>query len=285
MAFTSDRLVDQITLKGSLPEGRFTDQELLDLAYDCLLSELVPAVLATREDYWVTYKDYTITANQAAYALPTRALNGIVREVKLLDGTCVEDLDRIDLEDVTSTQTGSPCAFYVQGNYLYLYPTPSATADTLRVHYFARPSKLVPVSECARITAINSNTVTVSIPSGWTTADTFDIIRGRAHFDALAIDQTASSVANGEITFASAVPSELQVGDYVTLAEETCFPSIPPEGHVVLIQSAVTAALESLGDPAAATSAAKTQALLASFKAILSTRIQGEPKALGKRLL
>lgn len=284
MAFTTDRLVDQITLKGSLPEGRFTDQELLDLAYDCLLSEIVPAVLLTREDFWVTYKDYTITASQSAYAIPTRALNGVVREVKLIDGSSVEDIDRIDLEEVTTTQEGSPCAFYVRGNYLTLYPTPSTTTGTLRVHYFTRPSKLVPVSECACITAINGSMVTVSIPSGWTTADTFDLVRGRAHFDALDIDLTASSVANGQITFSS-VPTELQVGDYVTLAEETCFPSLPPEGHVVLIQSAVTAALESLGDPAAATSAAKTAALSASFKAILSTRIQGEPKALGKRLL
>jgi hypothetical protein len=249
------------------------------------LSEIVPVVLATREDYFVTYKDYTITANQAAYALPTRALNGVVREVKLIESSSVKDLDRIDLEDVKTTRADSPCSFYVQGNYLNLYPTPSATTGTLRVYYFARPSKLVPVSECARITAINSNTVSVTIPTGWSTSDSFDLVRGRAHFDTLSIDLSASSVANGEIAFTTDVPTELQVGDYVTLSEETCFPTLPPEGHVPLVQSAVTAALESIGDPAAATSAAKTSALLANFKAILSTRIQGETKQLGKRLL
>lgn len=285
MAFDTTRLVNQINIKGSLPEGRFEDQELLDFAYDSMLSEVVPTILMTREDYFVTYKDYTITASQAGYTIPTRALNGIVREVKLVRGTQVIDLERIDLEKISSTQTGTPNSFYVAGTYVYLYPTPATTEDTLRIYYFMRPSKFVPTSECARITAINGNTCSITIPTGWDTSDTFDLVRGRAHFDPLAIDLEASSVSGGAITFTSTVPSELQVGDYVTLAEETCFPQLPPEGHVPLVQSAVTSALESIGDPNAATSASKTQALLERFRGVLSTRVHGAPKALGRRLL
>lgn len=288
MSFNSTRIVEQMKLKGSLPEGRFEDQELLDFAYDSLLSEVVPAVLAAREDYYVTYTDYSITANQAEYAIPTRALNGVVREVKVVRtaDSSVLDLDRIDLEDVATTQTGDPWAFYTSGNNLVLYPTPQTTVDTLRVWYFIRPSKLVETSAVAAITAINTgtNTITVTIPTGWSTSNTFDLIRGRAHFDVLSKDLTASAVGAGAITLSS-LPSGLVVGDYVALAEETCFPLLPVEGHVALIQSAVTAALESMGDPSAANSAAKTQALLKSFNAILTTRVQGEPKALGKRLL
>jgi len=73
------------------------------------------------------------------------------------------------------------------------------------------------------------------------------------------------------------------VGDYIALAEETCFPFLPPEGHVTLMQSAATACLESIGDPAAANSAAKTTLLLENFKRVLCVRVQGET-ALGTPL-
>ena len=182
MAFDTTRLIAQVNIKGSIPEGRFTDQELLNLGYDCLLSEVVPVVLATNEDYYVTSLDLAITAGQAAYVTPSRALDGALREVKLIRGTRVIDLERMDLEAVRSTATGYPYAFYTAGNSVYLYPTPSTTQDTLRLYYNVTPSRLVPVAECARITAISTNTVTVTAPAGWTTANTFDLVRGRAPF-------------------------------------------------------------------------------------------------------
>jgi len=285
MTFNATRLVDQITLKGSLPDGRFTDQELLDLAYDSLLSEIVPMVLEAREDYFVTYKDLSITANVGAYAVPTRALNGVLREVKLIRGTNILNLERKDLEEITTSTTGTPTSFYVMGNDIILDPTPDTTADTLRLYYFIRPSRIVTVAECGRITAIVGNTVSITIPTGWTTANTFDLVRGKAHFDVLAIDLEASSVAAGEVAFTSTVPTSLAVGDYVTLANETCFPFLPPEGHVALVQSAVTSALESIGDPAAGVSAQKAEMLKKTFQTVLKTRIQGEVKTLGAQML
>lgn len=284
MAFDATRIVDQMNIKGSLPSGRFEDQELLDFAYDSLLSELVPAVLLARENFFVTTADYTITADQAAYVLPGRALNGIIREVKLVDGTTVTDLARMDVEDVTTTVTGTPHSFYVLGSSIYLYPTPSTTTGTLRVYYPIRPSRLVEVTACGRITAINGLVVSLTIPTGWTTTNTFDLVRGRAHFDILSTDLTASSVAGGSITL-SAVPTTLAVGDYICLAEESCFPLLPPEGHVALVQCAVAAALESMGDPTSGVAATKAAKLRDDFVNVLKTRVQGAPKPLGKPLL
>jgi len=285
MAFDTTRLVAQINLLGSIPEGRFTDQELLDIAYNSLISEIVPLVILTREDFFLTPTDFAITANDAAVLIPSRALNGVVREVKRIVGDEVQDFRRMDLEDVRTKATGQPRAFYLQGNELILYPTPSETLGTLRVWFSIRPSKLVPVNECGRITAISSNTVSLTIPSTWTTSETFDLVRGRAHFDILGFDLSATSVGGGQITFTADVPAALRVGDYVSLAEECCFPLLPAEGHVALVQSAVTTALESIGDPASQKSAGKTRVLLDSFRAVLSTRVVGAPKALGRRLL
>lgn len=284
MSFDTTRLVSQINIKGALPEGRFTDQELLDLAYDCLLSEIVPLVLEAREDYLVSSKDFTITASQAAYVIPNRALNGILREVKIIDGTNTSNLPRINLNDIKTSTTGTPTHFYTQGNSLYLYPTPDTTQYTLRMYYFIRPSRLVSVAECARITAISTNTLTVTLPTGWTTANV-DLVRGKAHFDILDIDLAVSSSSATTIVLTASPPSTLAVGDYVTLAEETCFPFLPPEGHVALVQCAVTSALEALGDSSSATSAAKAEMLKTKFANILKTRVEGEAKSLGTRLL
>jgi len=283
MPFDTTRLAQQVKLKGSLPGGRFTDQELLDFAYDALLSEICPAVLAAREEYFVVTHDYALVAGQASYALPSRAMSGVIREVKLLRDTDIIDLPRVALDEITTVASGQPSRWYVQGNHIVLDPTPD-TALTLRCWWYLRPSRLVPTAECAVITAVGASSVTVAIPTGWTAANTFDLIRGRAPYDLLRLDLAASSAAAGVITFTTSVPTTVSVGDYVALAGESCFPALPEEGHVALVQSTITAALESMGDPTAQLSAQKTAALLERFRATISRRFDGGPKTFGRPL-
>jgi hypothetical protein len=282
--FDSTRFIAQVNIKGSLPEGRFTDQEILDIGYDCLLSEITPMVLECREEFLVTYVDTAIVANQAAYPIPSRALNGVLREVKKISGNNVIDLDKMIIDDITDLSTGSPIGFFISGNNINLYPTPSSAVDTLRLYYFIRPSKLVPTSECARITGIAGNDLSVTIPATWTTANTFDLVRGKAHFDVLGMDLAATTLSGGVITMTANVPTTLAIGDYITLADETCFPFLPPEAHTPLVQAVVTSCLESMGDPNGANAAAKTTMLMDKLKSVLKLRVQGECN-LGIRLL
>lgn len=287
MAFDTARLVEQIKIKGCLPTGRFEDQELLDIAYDVMLSEMVPDIIGIREEYFVKTHDAAIIAAQSDYQIHYRAIGGTLREVKVINGSDVTNIERTDVERIRNVTTGTPEYFYVLGNDLILFPTPASTSGTLRQYYYIRPSKFVPVSETGAITAINTatNTVTLTIPTGWTTANTFDLVRGRAHYDIMSIDLAASAVSGSTITFTSSLPASLVVGDYVTLSQETCFPFMPSEGHVALIQSSVAAVLESMGDPAAPAVAQKAQMLKDNFKKVLGVRIQGAPKRLQTRVL
>lgn len=280
MTFNTTRLVEQINLKGSLPQGRFETQEILDVAYDVLLSEVTPYMISQREEYYVRKTTEAITASQAEYGFPTRALGQALREVQIIKGTVVVDVDRIDLEEITSTAEGEPNEFYVMGNSIYLYPTPNVSQNTLQMYYFFRPSKLVPVNECAYISAIDTgtNTLTVSAPTDWTTADTFDLIQGRDGFKVRSFDLTASAVSTSSITL-SELPSGLQVGDYVALSGESCFPFLPTEGHQLLVYKTVAALLESIGDTANAASADKRGLMIqAQLDNLFGTRIQGAPK-------
>ena len=287
MAFDTTHLVTQITQVGCLPTGRFNTQAILDIAYDCMLSQIIPEVIKIREEYYVKHADSSITIAKVAYPIVSRAMAGILREVKVISGSTIKDLIRVDLQDIDEVRTGTPDSFYVEGNDLMLYPTPSATAGTLRQYYFIRPSKFVPVTETAMITAINTatKTVTVTIPTGWTTASIFDLVKGTAHYDIIDFDLTASSVGAGVIIFSATLPTSLVVGDYVCLAGESSFPFLPQEGHAALVQMSAASALESMGDPAAVNVATKGVALKETFKSLMALRIQEAPKQLGTRLL
>lgn len=288
MAFDTTRLVQQITLKGALPDGYFADQELLNIAYDVLLSEIVPLVLSKREEYYVKEADYAITANKARYEIPTRAIGNQLREVKWITSTTQWHIDRIDPRYTYRTDSGTPYRFYVQNNDIVLWPTPSTTQDTLRLTYFFRPSKLVPVSETAQVTVINGSVITLSsIPSGWTASDLFDITKGSGGYENLGFDLAVSSVDtnSNEITFTSTLPSTLAVGDWVSLAEETAWPYIPREAQIALIQGSVAGCLESLGDPAYAVSAQKFEQQKAILEKMLAIRIEGQMKSFKTRVL
>lgn len=286
MAFDTSRLLDQIKLKGSIPQGRFSDQEILDVAYDSMLHTIAPFVVSMRENYYVYSADTTLVANQSKYLVPERSVGQSLREVKLIRGNIVYDLDRISLEDVRTTIASTPRGFYLENNSIVLYPTPSA-ADTLRMFYFMRPSKLVPVTECAQITAIDTgtNTLTVTAPSTWSTSDTFDLIDSKSGYRVLSTDLTASAVSTTSITLSS-LSSDLAVGDYVALAGETCFPFIPREYHGLLVHTTIAELLESIGDREGLKIAlARVDSIKRDLMTFAATRVEGAPKKIFTPLL
>lgn len=284
--FNTTRLIDQVTLKGSLPDGRFTDQEILDLASDALISEIAPMLVASREEYYVTTKDYTITADQANYAIPYRAMGATLREVKLVLNGRQTDLIRFDPEDVEQLESGEVQGFYLQGNNVVLVPTPSSNQGTLRLTYFLRPSSLVPVTECAQITAIAGQVLTITTPTGWTTSNTFDIIQGSSGYVLKGADFTASAVGASNITLVETLPTDVTVGDYICLAGESCFPHIPADAHQLLAHLTVVACLESLGDQTnLAVAVQRADSLRKAFTMLLSNRVQGAPRKFTSALI
>ena len=289
MAFDTTRLLAQIKLKGAIPEGRFTDQEILDVAYDVMLHNVAPWCVSNREEYYVYLTSTSIVGSQAAYPLPTRSLGMALREAQIVRNTTVFNLERMDLEEQASNLKGRPERFFVQNNEVILYPEPDVSQYTLKLYYFLRPSKLVPVSEGAQITAIDTGTgvLTAAGPSGWTTGDTFDLVKGTSGFKTYSdgMDLTASAVSTSSLTFSS-LPSTLAVGDYINLAEESCFPFIPTEAHGLLVHACAAELLESIGDREGFKIAeARVSKIKSDLETLFSTRIQGAPKDLFTPLL
>jgi hypothetical protein len=251
-----------------------------------LISVIAPAIVGAREEYYLVDEDQTVTASQAAYPIPYRALGMAIRELKVVRGTQIVDLYRMDPEDVQNTSTGTSEGFYLKGNSVVLYPTPDATGDTLRVTYCIRPSTLVPVTGCAIITAISTNTATCTPPTTWTTANTFDLVQGKSGFSVKGLDLSASAVNAGSIVLTATPSSTLAVGDYVALAGESCFPHIPAEAHQLLVHLTVAACLESIGDAEGqARAEATAKRLQDAFTILMTNRVQGAPRRFNSRLL
>lgn len=282
MAFATDLLLDQIKMKATLPDGRYTDAEILSIAYDVLLSQMVPLILSLKEEYYVRSQSQNITSTISNYAIPYRAYGLALREVKKIVNNQVIDLDRIDPTAIATTQSGNPTSFYLEGQDVVLYPTPSTTQDTLKLSYFVTPSKPVTLTEAAAITAIDTVTgiVTATPPATYTTSVLYDLVSKQNGHKSLVIDLTASAVSATTITFAAAdLPSALAVGDYVCLAQQAPYLQMPDSGFGLMVQMVANELLEDLGDTTALQiGQGKAEQLKAAFVSSLSARVIGAPK-------
>lgn len=278
MALDTSRFLSQVQLKGAIPTGRFSDTEILDIAYDVLLSEAQPFLISLREEFYVKKSTQATVAGTASYVINPRATGMALRELKYSESGNIVDLARIDPTTVNDTQTGIPHSFYLEGVNIILYPTP-LNAGTLTQTYFQRVGKPVAVADAAQITAIDRNTgiITATVPSTWTTANTFDAIASVNGNDTLAKDLVASAVSTSAMTFtASDLPSSLIVGDYIALSGETPYIQVPDDAIPMVQHMVVAELLENMGSQQElAVAQAKVEKMKIALVRILSDRVRG----------
>jgi len=286
MTYTTSDLLTSIHNRGNIPSTTNdtnvnSSNNLLNIATEQLHTKLYPIIQSTREEFYVTRKDFTITASQNEYVIPSRASGLVLRDVQLVTGTDVQSLGIIDSEYITTTSSGNVSGYYLEHNKIILYPTPASTTGTLRVRYYLRPSRLTITSNCGQISSIDTvtNQVVVSaIPSTWAAGTSLDFVQASAPYANLAIDQAATVVSGTTITFAS-LPSTLAVGDWLAPAEYSPIPQLPYEFHAILAQLTVCKVLEAMGDREGATLAFKdVQTDLENMLKLVTPRNQGERK-------
>ena len=240
-AYTTAKFLAAVERRSFAPENQttFDTTDILAIADEVIKSKILPAILKPREEFYATYKDYSITEDQAAYEIPVRAVGMLAREVVVVRDSKITPLARTELDRITSTQStgNAPESFYFRGSDLVLHPIPGSTQDTLRVYYYIRPGELVEAADTAVISAINTttNVVTVNtIPSTWATGNTFDFIRKNGAHDYRGVDYTSTLVSGTDITFSS-LPTGLVVGDYLALEGESSLVQIPPDFQPALV--------------------------------------------------
>lgn len=268
----STELINALKIKGSFPtsDDLFSNDDFLVLFNMQMKVAILPIMLKLNEEYFLQYKDFTISQG-AKYRIPSRAIGTNIRDLKKVDSSGnYTDINRLFEEDRSSGKSG----FYMNRNSVEL--TNDFISDTLRMTYFARPNKLVLTTSCAQITSMDTvlNTVVVSsAPATMSTGVLVDFIQNNNPFDLLSFDQSLVSVS-GTTLEVTALPSGLEVGDWVCIANESPVPLVPEELHPVLVQSALVTTLSSKKDKALEYENKKLTEQIEAVLTMLDPRVQ-----------
>jgi hypothetical protein len=281
-AYTSSDLVSAVKRRAFAPTGQntFPAADILALADEEMETLIVPELMAVREEYFLTFTDYTVTAGQAAYPIPDRAIGMGVREIKLVGASGgFEDLPQIVPESLSSDTTGTPSAFYMRENSIVLWPTPVSTTSTLRVFYCRQQSKLIETSAAAVLSSVVGLTANVNaVPSGWSTSDTFDVIKATGGQEILTQDRAITSVGATSLDFAVALPTTAVAGSYIAKANETPIVQLPKEYRTVLAQAVTVRILKSMRLDGHEDEAKVLGAMMESARRVITPRVVGEPQ-------
>ena len=300
MANTATTLLNQAKVRAGWPTsgGYLSDAEVLSLADDEMLTTMAALLRRAREEFWVTQApDVPVSASSPDVRVPSRALGSALRDVLVVSGGNVWNAPEIAPEEAFRYRSAadgswrSPFAFYCEGSYLKLLPTPTNGNYSIRLKYYRRPSELIEGSTTAgsvttwrvgEIASIADNVVTLKddIPASFTTDEAYDIVDGLSPHDSASDDLSLSSfdTVAKTMTFSDSMASRVKKGDYVTLSGESPVVQLPDALFPLLILATVRSMHVSSNDTA---SAGLAEQLLARKSAAVLPLI--EPRVIGER--
>lgn len=291
-----DEMVADVRSEYITPNSQnlFQDSDIIKHLDKAMRSKIVPLVNSVREEYWVNLFNQPVTG-ATSYTLPQRSSGAMLRDIVFVDAQGNEiELTRLSPVQIKSTfPFGYQLPLYTFGYYLqddqvFLYPQQAvnATAYTLRMKFLRRPNNLISVSECALITAVDGNSLTVdNIPDSWETSTTFDIIQNFPQFNA--IDDGASIISLNRLTSTIVLtdaPTTLAEGMYLCPALMSCIPQIPYECFDLLIAAGAARLARGIGDSQGLELANKNyEDISADFIKLVDPRVQGGRKIVNNR--
>lgn len=310
-------LLKSIKRRAMVPDNQntFSDQDFIDLLNEEMMIGLVPSILETKEEYFIFRQVVPLVADKSNYPVPERALANKLREICYRDSASTSfgneyEMTQIAIDDrYTGLSNGTGSSdftgfrrFYMMGSDVVLHPSVGPSpAGALAFYYYLRPNTIVKDSLVASITAINRTTGDItlsSIPSGYsvfvsgtnnTVVTLFDFIKAKSPHNILSIDLPINSVntTTRVINIAPAsIPKDLEIGDFMPLAGQTCIPNIPTELHMVLAQRVAQRVMEALGDTEGLTNAtAKVAEMEAKLSSMMDNRVEGSPRKVVNRAL
>ena len=289
MAYTTTELLDSIKVRAAMPtnQNTYTTARMLAIADDELRAYFIPLIMKARE-YYYAYDVTTSLNATGVYDIHTRAIGGKLINAYLLSGTQKLDLAWLNEEEMTQTDQpadGRP-GIYFKRSQVFLKPADPGY-DSLVQTILLRPGNLCATSAAAQITGISGTTLTFAsstIPSTWTTSNTFDLVQQNPHFDTLGIDLTASSITSTTIVLSATPSSRLAVGDWISLANTTPVVQIPVELQNLHSTKCAATILRAQGSKDSADRAdAEIKEMEKNVWPIYSQRIEDEGKKIVQR--
>ena len=275
--YTTTGLIEQTKRRVSVPPSQslFSTDRFISVLNDELQTRIVPFLMAFREEWFVTYVDYTTDGTTTEYDIPSDSVGQKLRDIQVWqNGKQVKNVPRLAPEQLVDAFFG----FYVQNNSIIIYPNPIPSGYTLRISYFKRTNDLVSTSSAGYVSTASTNQITISTtpPTTFINGASIDIISKSSPFK-VKETLTISNVVGSVITFTTNTTAVS--GDYACISGETVFPNIPIECIAMLCQSAGIRILEALGDTEGLQIAMANYVQIEnSAKATLSPKVDGEVK-------
>jgi hypothetical protein len=256
--YTTLQLIENIKRRCTVPTSQltFTLEDFSDLANDTLQGEVVPLMMSTREEYFVEFEDIP-TPDTRKFPMPKNTTANKVRTVCYMQQSSplvLINLPRIDLDVIAGygfINYNTLAGFYLQDDYICLYPDTSVpTGTVIRVYFFRRTLNLAAPNTYGQVTAVDTltNTLTLdSTPFNWVVGDKLNSVSSLPpRFKTTNEEMTIISISNPTVTVDNVVGVE--VGDYVSFMGYSAIPQVPIEAQPYLAQLTASKCLESLGD-------------------------------------
>lgn len=279
MDFTSTGLIAQIKRRALIPTSQnlFTESDLIAMLNEELQNRVIPYILSVREDYFLTYDEYTQNGSTTEIDIPTNAIGNKINQVNIYTATSDDSffasVPRLAVSQINDYFGG----YYIQGNKIKIFPQP-ITSGQLRVYYYRRPSEIVATSRTAIISTVNTNTsivCTTNLPANITTGAEIDIVSNNQPWDTIT-ERTAGTVSSATINLADT--TDIQANYYVASRGESPFAQIPQDTIPLLIQAVVVRALEYMGDNGLQAALLTYAQMESDNRNLLSPRVDAQPK-------
>lgn len=288
----------------------YTQARMLRELNDKLRTAFEDLVTKSRSGYWLHEKVFSSTIGKNRYRIPPRAVVGGLESVQIsttvggpfykLDEVPVSSLQ--NFEGQPGTQ-GQPIVYAVIGDQVELVPTPS-TVFSAKFTYYIRPSQMVPQQSSTTggvvrglITNVNPTARTVSVavlpfdqslavPAAITTAvQSVDIVHPNGWHELSLVEATQTIAGGGPFTITMGGTDsmeDVEVGDYVRVADQTDWPCLPDDFHRPLADvTAVKILIELHLSEKAASLAENVNNDITRFRSLLYPRVKASPKQVG----
>jgi hypothetical protein len=280
-SYTTTDLISLINLLGHIPTSNqtFTPTKLLTLCDFELRTAITKQLRKSAEGYFETIVEYDQNTT-GEYPVPGDAVASTTCIIQIVSGQAIWPVSRQEESELTTTTYPSVANYscFIRANTINVLPV--QFNGVLRVTYQRRTSKLVPVANCAQVTAIVGQVISVSsVPTGWLNGDTVDLQAAQPQFDFLGM-ATITDITSLNITVTGDV-STLSVGDFLCPEGQSCVPQCPVEFQQLLAQRVVCKVYELQGyldKMKAAKSVLKE--LEDDLTAIITPRTQSSPKVI-----
>lgn len=301
----SKNLIKTIKRRGFIPTSQetFTDEDFLEMATEEINLSLMDQLIIARGDYLVQSEELPLQPDVFEYPIPDRAVGNKLRDVLIVDsqGNVVYELSQVSLEELNEYEGPYTMqrrnTFYMQNNNVVLTTQTLAPNYKLRMFYYIRPNKLVVNDRAATIGSISNNGTTTdlsfaTLPKHFTGTLKYDIVGAKSPNKIISYNLVPVNVNLNTKTWTfntsdlqdKAGNFVIEIGDFITQAEETIVPNIPTELHPIVAQRVAVACLEAMGDEQNKQSAERKLAQMekAALR-MISNRVEGAPKKIRQR--